>query len=127
MYIEQAYKGDNATWKVILTTIISTGIFIINFIFLLFISPEDLEKTYELMRNLPPIVNLVSNLVPFIFLLLLLILMVIFLHKRSFISLTTARKKIDFSRIFFSAGLIILLTIITCLLKLKKQDHLGFV
>lgn len=112
MYIEQAYKGDNATWKVILTTLISTGIFIVNFIFLFFISPEDLEKTYELMRNLPPIVNLVSNLVPFIFLLLLLVLMIIFLHKRSFVSLTTAREKIDFSRIFFSAFLIIVLTVI---------------
>ncbi|ASV28809.1 CPBP family intramembrane glutamic endopeptidase [Maribacter cobaltidurans] len=112
MYIEQAYKGDNAAWKVILTVLISTGIFIVNFIFFLMISPEDLEKTYELMKKLPPIVNLVSNLAPFIFLLLVLILMVVFLHKRSFISLTTARNKIDFSRVLFSTGLTILLTLV---------------
>lgn len=112
MYIEQAYKGDNASWKVILTTLISTGVFIVNFIFFLLISPEDLEKTYELMKQLPPIVNLVSNLAPFIFLLLVLILLVIFLHKRSFVSLTTARKKIDFSRLLFSASFTILLTVL---------------
>lgn len=112
MYIEQAYKGDNISWKVILTVFLSTGIFIMNFIFFLFISPEDLEKTYETMRNLPPLVNLIGNLSPFIFLFFLLILLVILLHKRSFISLTTARKKIDYSRIFFSMGLIIILTIV---------------
>jgi hypothetical protein len=112
MYIEQAYKGDNASWKVILTVLLSTGIFIMNFIVFLFITPEELEKTYEMMRSLPPIVNLVGNLAPFVFLVLLLIFLVIVLHKRNFVSLTTARKKIDFSRIFFSAGLIIIISLV---------------
>lgn len=112
MYIEQAYKGDNTTWKIIVTTILSTGIFVANFVFLLIMSPEDLQNAYDLAKNLPPIVNLISNLVPFVFLLLMLIAAVILLHKRSFVSLTTARKKIDFKRIAFSASLIIGLTLI---------------
>lgn len=112
MYIEQAFKGDNTAWKVILTILVSTGIFILNFIMLFFISPEELEKTYELMKSIPPMLNLVINLAPFVVLLLLLILMVVFLHQRSFISLTTARKKIDYSRIAFAAGLIITLTLV---------------
>ncbi len=111
MYIEQAYKGDNTGWKVILTTLIATGIFIVNFITYLFISAEDLDKTYEMMKSIPPLLNLIINLAPFVVLVLLLILMVVFLHQRSFLSLTTSRKKIDFSRIAFSACLIIGLTL----------------
>lgn len=112
MYIEQAYKGDNTFWKVILTVLVSCGIFILNLIAFIFISPEDLDNTYELMKNIPPILNLIFNLGPFVFLILLLVLMVVFLHKQSFLSLTTARKKIDYSRIAFSAMLIISLTIV---------------
>lgn len=112
MYIEQAYKGDNSTWKILVTTLLSTGIFVVNLVFLLIMSPEDLQKAYDLAKDLPPIVNLISNLVPFIFLLLMLISAVILLHKRSFVSLTTARKKIDFRRIAFSTSLIIGLTLI---------------
>jgi len=112
MYIEQAYRGDNTTWKIIVTTILSTGIFVANLVFLLIMSPEDLQNAYDLAKNLPPIVNLISNLAPFVFLLLILITAVILLHKRSFVSLTTSRNKIDFTRIAFSASLIIGLTLI---------------
>src|SRR6056297_626186 len=112
MYIEQAYRGDNNTWKIIVTTILSTGIFVANLVFLLIMSPEDLQNAYDLAKNLPPIVNLISNLAPFVFLLLILITAVILLHKRSFVSLTTSRNKIDFTRIAFSASLIIGLTLI---------------
>ena len=112
MYIEQAYKGDNTTWKVILTTIVATGIFIANFVMLFFMSPEELEMTYEMMKSMPPMLNLILNLAPFVVLVILLVLMVIFLHQRSFVSLTTARKKIDFSRIAFATGLIIVLSLV---------------
>lgn len=112
MYIEQAHKGDNTTWKVLLTVLISTGIFLANFVMLFFISDEELEMAYEMMKSIPPILNLTVNLAPFVVLLILLILLVVFLHQRSFLSLTTARKKIDFSRIAFAAGLIIALTLL---------------
>lgn len=111
MYIAQAYKGNNASWRVILTTILATGIFVLNFAFFLLTSPEDMQKAYDMMKAMPSILNLLLNLGPFVILLGILILMVVFVHQRSFLSLTTARPKIDFSRIFFSAFLIIGLTV----------------
>ncbi len=112
MYIEQAYKGDNASWRVMLTLLVSTGFLIANSIFVMFLSKEEMDKVYELMKKIPSNIGLMANLVPFLVLFGLLIIMVIFVHKRSFLSLTTSRKKIDFSRIFFSACLIMAITII---------------
>ncbi len=112
MYIEQAYKGNNATWRVILTILVSTGFLLINFIAFLLTSPEDMDRIYEMMRNMPPILNLIGNLTIFVFLLLILVLLVVFLHGRSFVSLTTSRKKIDFSRVLFSTLLIVSITLL---------------
>ncbi len=112
MYIAQAYKGNNATWRVILTVFVATGFLLLNYVVFLLSSKEEMEQMYELMKSMPPIVSLVANLVPFVFLLGLLILMVVFVHQRSFLSLTTARPRIDFSRILFSASLIIGLTVV---------------
>ena len=113
MFIEQAFKGKNDWWRVLLTTLISSGIFIVNFIFYLFVSKEDIDKSYELMKSFPNWLSLTMNLVPFAFLLGLLFLLVRGLHERSILSLTTARKKIDFKRFFFSLGLIVFLTLFT--------------
>jgi len=111
MYIAQAYKGKNEAWRVILTVLVATGFLLLNFVVFLTTSKEDMEQIYELMKSMPPILNLVSNLIPFVFLLGMLILMVVFVHRRSFLSLTTARPKIDYSRIVFSAFLMIGLTV----------------
>lgn len=111
MYIAQAYKGNNAAWRVILTVFVATGFLLLNFVVFLISSKEDMEHAYELMKSMPPILSLVVNLLPFVFLVIILILMVVFVHQRSFLSLTTARPKIDFSRILFSAFLIIGLTV----------------
>ena len=113
MFIEQAFKGKNDWWRVLLTTLLSSGIFIVNFIFYLFVSKEDIDKSYELMKSFPNWLSLTMNLVPFAFLLGLLFLLVRGLHERSILSLTTARKKIDFKRFFFSLGLIVFLTLFT--------------
>lgn len=113
MFIEQAFKGKNDLWRVIVTTLISTGIFIANFIGYLLISKEDLDATYELMKSIPNWLSLTMNLLPFVFLLGLLFLMVRVLHERSILSLTTTRKKFDFKRFGFSLGLIIFITIFT--------------
>ena len=112
-YIQQAYKGDNTWWKVWLTTLITTGIFILNFIFYLFTTAEDLDQAYDLMKAMPANVSLVVNLLPFAFLLALLFVLVKFLHERSLLSLTTVRKRIDFKRIFTSFSLIVSFTLIT--------------
>lgn len=111
MFIEQAYKGKNDLWRVIVTTLISTGIFIANFIGYLFLSKEDIEKTYDMMKMMPKWLSLTLNLLPFVFLLGLLFLLVRFIHERSILSLTTTRNSFDFRRFGFSLGLIIFITL----------------
>lgn len=110
-YIQQAYKGKTELWMFLLVTLLISGIFILNFIVYLLSSPEDLEAAYALMKEIPANLNLALNLMPFVVLLILLFVFVKFIHQRSLLSLTTARSKIDWSRIAFSFFLIVLLSI----------------
>jgi membrane protease YdiL (CAAX protease family) len=111
MYINQAYKGKNEWWRFLLTSFLVTGIFIANFIMYFFVSKEQISEAYESMAKLPKAQVLITNLLPFIFLLALLFYLVRFLHKRSILSLTTSRTKIDCKRVFFSFGLVITLNL----------------
>ncbi|MCD2259077.1 CPBP family intramembrane glutamic endopeptidase [Psychroserpens luteolus] len=113
-YLQQAYKGENEAWKVILTVLIVSGLFIFNLIFLIFFGDGfDVIEEQKKMLELVPSKNfwLAVNLLPFAVLLLLLFLLVKFLHKRSLKSLTTARNKIDWKRAFFSFSLIVVITL----------------
>ena len=112
MYINQAYKGDNTWWRVLITTLLTTGIFIANFIMFFLMSKEQMDEVYKKMGDINGIKSLIINLSPFIFLLALLFFLVRFLHKRSILSLTTSRSRVDYKRIFFSFGLIVFLTIV---------------
>lgn len=103
MYIEQAYKGENETWKFVITTILTTGIFILNlltFIFTDIDTKESIDQMMELFKSKN--LFLAFNLGVFIPILILLFLLVWLLHKRSILTLTTSRKKVDYGRIFFS-------------------------
>jgi len=113
MFINQAYKGDNKWWRVLITTSLTAGVFIANFIAYFIMSKEEMDKAYETMSEVPNNLSLVINLSPFIFLLALLFLLVRVLHKRSILSLTTSRNKIDYKKIIFSFTLIVFITIIT--------------
>ena len=115
-YIQLAYKGKREFWMFLLTTVVVAGIFVLNFIFYLFTSPEDMDAAYELMKSIPANVSLVINLLPFAVLLGLLFLLVKFVHQRSILSLTTARKKVDYKRILFSFSMISIFTIVTFLI-----------
>ncbi len=116
MFIEQAYKGDNALWKVLLTSGITMAVFILNLIVFLLTSEEDMAAAYDMMKEIPTHLSLIINLVPFIFILLVLFLLVKFLHNRSILSLTTSRKKVDVKRILFSFMLVFVFTIATFIL-----------
>ena len=108
-YIQQAFKGQREWWMILLTTVVVAGIFVLNFIVYLFSSPEDMEAAYDLMKQIPTNLSLIINLLPLAVLLALLFLLVKFVHQRSILSLTTARPKVDYKRIFFSFGLIFVL------------------
>ena len=111
MYIEQAYKGNNDWWRVLITTLLTAGIFLANFVAYFMMSKEQMDDVYKKMSEIPNNWSLIINLTPFIFLLGLLFLLVRNLHERSVLSLTTSRNSVDYKRIFFSFSLVVLLTI----------------
>lgn len=110
MYIEQAYKGDNMWWRVLVTSLFSVGIFVVNFITFFLMSKEEIDEAYKSMSGLSNNLSLIVNLLPFVFLLGLLFFLVQMLHKRSVLSLTTSRTKVDYKKIIFSFGLVVLMT-----------------
>lgn len=112
MFIEQAYKGDNTWWRVVITALLTTGIFIGNFIMFFMMTDKQMKEAYDLMNDIPNNLGLAISLIPFVFLLGMLFLLVFALNNRNILSLTTARKKVDFNRILFSFGLIILISTI---------------
>jgi len=113
MFIEKAYTGNNEWWRVGVTTILTTGIFVINFIAFLVLPKETIDDSYEIMKQMPKSVSLLLNLLPFLLLLALLFTLVYTLHQRNIVSLTTSRKSVDFKRIAFSFGLIVFFTLVT--------------
>lgn len=115
-YIQQAYKGENKVWMFIITTILVAGLFIGNLVFFLFFGDSiDVVEEQKKLMELIPSKNfwLAVNLIPFAVLLGLLFLLVKYMHQRSIKSLTTARKKIDWSRTAFAFFLIVGITIVT--------------
>ena len=115
-YIQQANKGKNEPWMFILTFLLTAGLFIYSLVFFLFFSDGvDLAQEQQKLLELLPSKNfwLAFNLLPFAFLLGLLFLLVKKLHQRSIRSLTTSRKKVDWSRVFFSFSLIVLITLVS--------------
>lgn len=90
MFINQAYKGDNTWWRVLITTLLTAGVLIANFIMVFIMSKEELDQVYESMEEVSNNLSLLINLSPFVFLLTLLFLLVRNLHKRSDMQIKTA-------------------------------------
>ena len=112
MFIEQAYKGNNIWWRVVITALLTTGIFIGNFIVYFTMTDKQMKAAYDIMKDLPNNLSLVINLLPFAFLLGVLFVLVYFLNERNILTLTTSREKVDFKRILFSFGLIVFISIL---------------
>lgn len=112
-YIQQAYKGQLYLWMFFLTTVVVGGVFFLNFIIYLTYDQSDLDAAYAMFANIPSSLNLAINLAPFAILLGLLFLLVKFVHQRSILSLTTARNKVDFGRVFFSFMMIAVFTLVS--------------
>ena len=112
MFIEQAYKGNNIWWRVVITALLTTGIFIGNFIVYFTMTEKQMKAAYDMMKHIPNNLSLVINLLPFVFLLGMLFVLVYFLNERNILTLTTSREKVDFKRILFSFGLIVVISVI---------------
>ena len=114
MFIEQAWKGDNTPWKVILTTLLCGGIFFIS-IAIFFLLPKEIiiEMYKKMSEQNNGYIGLIQTLFPFVFLLGLLFLLVSKLHNRSILSLTTSCMAFDSGRFFFSFFTIIFIALIS--------------
>lgn len=114
MYISQAFKSLHEWWRYlvgILIILIGIGIFSLPHMIAIsiksFSGEVDMERLAQndvayILGLFEPNLNLVFMLLPFLGGLILLFITVKFIHKQSLVSLTTSRKSIDWSRIWFS-------------------------
>ncbi len=121
MFIEQGILPQNKFWKYLTGSLIVVGASFIGqlplllAIFVKFMSVGGgfPSTEFEIMRYFPSNVTLVLLMISFVIALGALYLTVKHLHKQSFLSITTARKKVDWSRVFFSFGLWAAISIIS--------------
>ena len=101
-YIQQGYKGQLGLWKYFIIPGLFFGLMALNFVVIFFmdfdvdaIIKQEIAKKGENRF-------LVESLAPLAIGLLLLLLWVKYMHKQTITSLTTARNKIDWKRIWFA-------------------------
>jgi len=109
-YIQQALKGKNDWWRTFVIVFVFVLIFGLSFLTVIYLTPEQISQAMAItgIKN----VDLAINLSQFGILLGLLFVLFYVLHQRSLITLTTARSKIDFKRIFVSSFLVIFVQIL---------------
>ncbi|WP_298553903.1 type II CAAX endopeptidase family protein [uncultured Algibacter sp.] len=100
-FIQQAYKGDYQFWKYLLIPLGFLGLMVLNFVAIKAFN-LDVDKIIQSeIDSKGENRFLVEMLLPFAVGLALLFLWVKFIHKQSLLSLTTARKKVDWKRFWF--------------------------
>ena len=111
MYIEQGYKGELGIWKYFLIPMGFIGLMVLNYavIKLMNIDVEALMSSQIAEKGANRF--LVEMLAPFMIGIVLLFLWVKYIHKQTITSLTTARKRIDWKRVFFAFALWSVITI----------------
>ena len=123
MFIEQGIKKSNEFWKYILGSILIIGASTLGQIPLGMAVAFKALKSGKMPTNTNDAINLLdSNLslflimLSFVFGFIGLVLVVKYFHKQTLLEVTTSRKKVDWSRIFFSFGLWALFSIVTTLI-----------
>ncbi len=101
-FIAQGFKGQNHWWRYGISLSILLFPFVLN-IAVYYFMPEIFDQLYEDLKNFDGDKNilLIENLLPFAFLLLILLFFVKYIHNRPIASVVTSRPKIDWSRLFF--------------------------
>jgi membrane protease YdiL (CAAX protease family) len=120
MFIEQGIKKDNEFWRYILgslAVILATFIGQVPLGIVVFakaFKASNIPTTQEdLMKYLNSNLSLFLMLLSFAFAFGALYFVIKYFHRQTFLSVTTARAKVDWSRIIFSFGIWSLFTIIT--------------
>jgi membrane protease YdiL (CAAX protease family) len=120
MFIEQGISKDNPFWKYIVGSLIIIMAAFIGQLPLLFvilgkaINGGGIPSTNEeMLKYLEPNLSLFLIMISFVFTIGGVYLAVKYLHKQTFLSVTTARPKVDWNRILFSFSIWALFTVIT--------------
>lgn len=133
MFIEQSINPKNKFWKYL----VGSGVVILASIigqipFGVVVAIEAIQRgggiptqSDEVMGYLEPNLSLFLILLSFAFALLAIFLVIRHLHQQTIKSVTTARKKTDWNRVFFAFGLWATLTIVTLLIDYltSPQDY----
>lgn len=120
MFIEQGISKDNPFWKYIIgSLIIIMAAFIGQLPLLFVILGKALDgggiptTNEEMLQYLEPNLSLFLIMISFVFAIGGVYLAVKYLHKQTFLSVTTSRPKVDWNRILFSFSIWALFTVIT--------------
>lgn len=119
-YILQALKGKNDWWRTLIIVLVFVLIFGSNFYATSGLTQEQIEAMINPtgVKNL----DLAINLMQFGILLGILFVLFYFLHQRSIVTLTTARPKVDFRRIFFCFFLVIVVQVLLFAVSYKMDS-----
>ncbi|NER13876.1 CPBP family intramembrane metalloprotease [Leptobacterium flavescens] len=119
MYLAQAFKVKHDFWRYVIGSIAVIGVnfvaqipFIIAIVFKDGFSGLSVSDESDLLNILDSNTTLFLILLPFAASLIALYFVVKYLHKQSWRSVTTSRKKIDWKRVFFAFGLWAVVTVI---------------
>jgi membrane protease YdiL (CAAX protease family) len=131
MFIEQGVNPDNKFWKYIIGSFIVITASAIGQLPLVFAVQYDKISNDERVSNTADSLfnHFELNLTLFLLLISFVVamgaiyLVVTRMHKQRFLSVTTARKKVDWNRIFFSFGLWALITLSTTLVSYQLHPE----
>ncbi len=119
-YIQQGYTGSKELWKYLIIPTLFFGLIGLNFLAMQFID-VDIDKLIKTeIATKGENRFLVESLLPFAFGLAVVLFWARYVHNQSLTALTTARKKIDWKRVFFSFGLWAVITVVFFVI-----DYLG--
>lgn len=105
MFIEQGYKSNYHFAKYLPFPFFFFGLMVLNYI-VIKISKIDIDSFMKMeIEKIGKNLFLLENLIPFALFLGALLLWVKYIHQQTVTSLTTARSKINWNRLFFSFGL----------------------
>lgn len=123
MFIEQGIRPENKFWKyllgsllIILASFVGQVPFLVAVVAKSIMTGKSYPQTNDgMMHFFEPNMTLFLILISFVFAFVGIYFVVKLLHKQSFLSVTTSRKKIDWSRVFFAFGLWSVFSIVSTL------------
>lgn len=124
MFIEQGVKIENKFWKyvigsaiIIVASLVGQVPFLLGLLYDTQLNGKEYPTTNEdVMHYFESNVTLVLILVSFVFTLIGVYFVVRYLHNQSMLSVTTSRKKLDWSRVFYSFSIWSAFTIVSTLI-----------